>query len=167
MPEGIWNKLSLGNNPTIQDILLFGIKSEKESALLYKRFATNISNKLAKNKFENLVLDEEYHAQELEEAYKRIVGRKLAPMKISVAFLSEEPIEEMSLIEALRYAIENEARARKFYLAMAERAKNENARHMFQYFAQTEHSHQKALEAELHFIKSEGDNKNPWTFKKL
>lgn len=167
MPEGIWKQLLLGENPSQEDILLFGIKSEKEAALLYKRFAANIGNKLARNKFENLALEEEYHAQQIEDAHLRILGKKAPAAKVSGDFVKDIFFEDMSLVKALLFAIDNEARARKFYLTMSERARSENARNMFRYFAETERSHQMILEAELYCIKNEGDKDKPWTFKRL
>jgi rubrerythrin len=59
------------------------------------------------------------------------------------------PEKEMTPLEALRYALDEERKAYSFYTRQAKRAAQQSARKMFEFLAGQEQSHVKLIEEEL------------------
>lgn len=138
---------------TMVEVIGLAIRSEEEAAHFYGEMSKLIKNDLVHSKFESLAKEEVGHRHMLVELYKKMTGETAAPPKIPGSPKTAEGgmprFAVESLEELLKLAIKREQEANEFYRDAAVRAKDDNAKRVFEYLAGIERGHEILLKSEL------------------
>ena len=133
------------------EALELAIEREIKAKFMYKTIARHTQVGHMKTKMEFLAEEEQSHRENLEDLYKKIVG-KTKDFDGMVSFPSEEKakeIAEMDIKEILKVAIGKEEEANQHYIALAKEAEEDSLKDLFHYLAEEEVTHRRMLELEL------------------
>ena len=111
-PEGLTSLEALG----------VAMRAEKDSCELYRELAERSEDPQIRRRFELLAADEAQHLEYLEDRWEELakgVPLKLPPSRHSKEMLTPEQRANQDLEVVLDMAIEEERRAREFYLRAA------------------------------------------------
>ena len=136
---------------TAIEALGVAIRAEIDASEVYAELATRVPNPFLQQKIMLLAKEELQHKRILEEAYKTKFPE--VPLVLPGSQLPKEiscraDRDQLSASEILSCAIEEERRARQFYLEAAQQATDLTGQRMFNYLADWEFSHEMALTAE-------------------
>jgi rubrerythrin len=140
---------------TSLEALGIAIRAEIDTAEIYNELSNRVSNENLKNRLILLSKEEYKHKKILEEKYKELfsdIDLFLPPSILPKEINSSDLREQISIIELLKYAIDEEKRARQFYLESAEKVDDLSGKQMFKYLADMEFSHQMILSAEYELL---------------
>jgi rubrerythrin len=149
-----------------------GIYREKDAIRAYIKFAKVVKDQKAKNVLINLADDEVGHLSKLERHLMNIIRKQpwllpkpeeieaVAAVFSSSAYedkeIREEDIGKVDEIEILKIAVEREIIANRYYLDLAAKAQDPEAKEMFLSLAKEEEMHMKILQAEIDSIGQSG-----------
>ena len=135
---------------TSVEILGIGARSEEESYKFYKKLAKKIKNRLVREKLLNLARDEKIHKEILLKKYYEITGEETPPVPAKGRERTKTSVNEnMSIKKLIQFAISKEREAFRLYSLGASKAKDLRGKHMLEYLADFERSHERMLENEL------------------
>ncbi len=149
-----------------------GIYREKDAIRAYIKFAKAVKDPKAKNVLINLADDEVGHLTKLERHLMNIIRNQpwllpkaeeieaVAEVFRSSAYqdkeIREEDLGKADEIDILKIAVEREIIANRYYLDLAERSQEPEAKGMFLSLAKEEELHMKILQAEIDSIGQSG-----------
>jgi len=149
-----------------------GIYREKDAIRAYVRFAKVVKDPKAKNVLINLADDEIGHMTKLEKHLMNLIRKQpwllpkaedieaVAAVFASSAYqdkeIHEEDLVDVDEVKILSIAVEREIIANKYYLDLAEKADDPEAKEMFLSLAKEEEMHMKILQAEIDSIGQSG-----------
>jgi len=131
--------------------LEIAIEREIKAKFMYKTMARFTKVEHMKTKLEFLAAEEQSHRDNLEDLYKKIVG-KTKDFDGMVSFPDEKKaakVANLEIPELLKIAIGKEIEANEFYKKMASTTEDDAAKNIFNYLAEEEMTHQRMLEIEL------------------
>lgn len=134
-----------------EDLLLAAMKSEVESAEVYSRLSSSVSNFMLKDRFTFLFSEEEKHRTFFEWLYAReFPNRRIVlPEKSPVPLPQVRTGKGIPLTDVLEDAMRSEQAAHDFYTGLAGRfADAPDIQSMLFYIASMERGHYKILEVE-------------------
>ena len=144
-------------------------EAEKEGMRTYLQFAKATSVAGGKDMFIQLALDEVDHMEMIQAFMEKMLkGETFTPVEVpagriskllpDIADASLQKIEKASVSDeqALKVGMEQEAKAREFYLAEAEKVEDTVVKDFFIKLADVELKHYNILHAELTFIQQGG-----------
>jgi rubrerythrin len=149
-----------------------GIYREKDAIRAYVKFAKVVKDPKAKNVLINLADDEVGHLTKLEKHLMNIIRKQpwllpkaeeieaVAAVFASSAYqdkeIHEEDLVDVDEVKILGLAVDREIIANKYYLDLAEKADDPEAKEMFLSLAKEEEMHMKILQAEIDSIGQSG-----------
>jgi rubrerythrin len=149
-----------------------GIYREKDAIRAYVKFAKVVKDPKAKNVLINLADDEVGHLTKLEKHLMNIIRKQpwllpkaeeieaVARVFASSAYqdkeIREEDLVDVDEVKILSLAVDREIIANKYYLEMAAKADDHEAKEMFLSLAKEEELHMKILQAEIDSIGQSG-----------
>lgn len=136
---------------TALEALGIAIRSELDAYDLYMNLAQRIKNPMAKKKILFLAEEEKKHQDLLEQSYKKWfpdVDLVLPPSILPRGKADHLFHKRTGLKEVIAYAIEQEKTSKEFFRKAAKKVVDIRGRHMLEYLAHVEQSHQNLLEAE-------------------
>jgi rubrerythrin len=149
-----------------------GIYREKDAIRAYIKFAKAVKDPKAKNVLINLADDEVGHMTKLEKHLMNVLKSQpwllpkaeeieaVAAVFHSSAYqdkeIREDDLGKVDEIQILKIAVEREIIANRYYLDLAERAQEPEAKEMFLSLAKEEELHMKILQAEIDSIGQSG-----------
>jgi rubrerythrin len=131
--------------------LELAIEREIKARYMYKAIAKHSTVPNIKTKLEFLAEEEQSHRENLEDLYKKIVG-KSKDFEASIIFPDESKSEmyaKFEITEILEIAIEKEKEACDFYKDLAHKSGEGSLKDLFNYLAEEELTHKRILELEL------------------
>ncbi|MEG8946468.1 ferritin-like domain-containing protein [Rosettibacter firmus] len=140
---------------TALEALGVAIRSEIDAQEIYQDLADLSQNELLKERFLNLVKEEKQHQLILEKKYNEMfpdVPLKLPESQMPKHINSSAARKKMSLKDVLKIAIDEEKRARDFYLDCAEYVTDLSGKRIFRFLADMEFSHQMIISAEYEMV---------------
>jgi rubrerythrin len=142
-------------NLTALEALGIAIRSEIDAQEVYSDLVDMCGDELLKNRFLSLFHEERRHQTLLEAKYKEMFPETdlaLPQSQLPAEVVKSNNRKKMQIKDVLRLAINEEKRAREFYLDCAVTAKDLSGNRMFRFLADMEFSHQMILVAELELI---------------
>jgi len=136
---------------TSLEALGIAIRSELDAYDLYMNLASRITNPIARDKILFLAREEKKHQDILEQTYRKWfpeVDLVLPPSILPKGKAEHLFHKKTGLKEVIAYAIEQEKASKEFYRKAAKKVVDIRGRHMLEYLAHVEQSHQNLLEAE-------------------
>jgi rubrerythrin len=149
-----------------------GIYREKDAIRAYVKFAKVVKDPKAKNVLINLADDEVGHLTKLEKHLMNIIRKQpwLLPKAeeieaVAAVFASgayqdkeirEEDLVDVDEVKILSLAVDREIIANRYYLDLAGKAEDPEAKEMFLSLAKEEEMHMKILQAEIDSIGQSG-----------
>jgi rubrerythrin len=149
-----------------------GIYREKDAIRAYVKFAKVVKDPKAKNVLINLADDEVGHLTKLEKHLMNIIRKQpwllpkadeidaVAAVFATSAYqdkeIREEDLVDVDEVKILSLAVDREIIANKYYLGLAEKADDPEAKEMFLSLAKEEEMHMKILQAEIDSIGQSG-----------
>ena len=152
------------NFGSIDEILDFAIKGEKEAVAFYTSLAEGETRKSLKEIFESFAQEEEKHVDLLsdisgnKEKIDAYEFKTITDLKISDYMVDVEYKEGMSMPEILKIAMKREEKAVKLYSEMANQTDHEDAKKVFQILVQEEAKHKLGLESMYDDYLADQDN---------
>lgn len=139
----------IAENLTSVEALGLAVAQEVAAYKLYKLLALKVQNPLVREKFLSLARDEASHRRMLWTMLQRYTGeaKPLLPKRAPRANRDVDPDQPLHII--LQYAVQKEQEAQAFYRAAAERATDPTGRRIFEYLAEFERGHERALQLEF------------------
>ena len=134
---------------TSLEVIHVAIKSEIDSALLYREMAAKITNPIVKLKIQNLAKDEKNHQEILTALFKRLSGAKRVPVIKGEKSSALKEFGAKNIRELLILAINLEEETAELYSKAAKESKDPSGTFILNYLADFEKGHQKTLEIEL------------------
>lgn len=144
-------------------------EAEKDGVRTYLDFAKKTEAAGAKDMFIQLALDEVDHMELLQNFMeKTLMGQtyttvevpegRLAAIRADIDDASRKKLapSEVSDEQALKIAMEQEIKAKEFYLAEAEKAEDQAVKDFFTKMAGVEQKHYDILSAELNYMQNSG-----------
>lgn len=144
-------------------------EAEKEGMRNYLHFAKETKVAGGKDMFIQLALDEVDHMELIQGFMEKMLkGETFVPVEVPAGRLSKilpdlqdasrQPIEKAGVSDeqALKVGMEQEQKARDFYLAEADKAQDTVVKDFFKKLADVEQKHYNILHAELSFIQKDG-----------
>ena len=145
---------------SVDEILDFAIKEEKEAADFYMELAGKMDKPWMKEVLEDFSAEERGHMQELlsVKTGQRLLpaAEKVMDLKIADYLVDVEPSGEMGYQEALILAMKKEKAAFKLYTDLAAAANEEDIKQSLLARAQDEARHKLRFEIEYDNLLSEG-----------
>jgi rubrerythrin len=141
---------------TALEALGVGIRAEIDAAEFYSELGNRVSNPFLQQKILLLAKEELQHKRLLEEAYHQKfpdVPLALPTSQLPKQISCKADREQLSITEVLSCAIEEERKAREFYLRAAQCATDLTGHRMFNYLADWEFSHEMELTAERDMLR--------------
>jgi rubrerythrin len=115
----------------------------------YRLFAARVSNPLVKEKFNSLAREENSHRELLYNMLRRFTGEDKPPLPKKAPRINREAEANQPLHLILQLAIQKEQEAQQFYREAAGCAMDPTGRQIFEYLAEFERGHERALQAEF------------------
>lgn len=144
-------------------------EAEKEGMRSYLQFAKETGVSGGKDMFIQLALDEVDHMEIIQQFMeKTLMGQTFTSVEVPPGRLSKimpdvqdasrQKIDKASVSDeqALKIAMEQEIKAKEFYLAEAAKAEDAAVKEMFEKLAGVEQKHYDILKAELDFMMEDG-----------
>lgn len=131
--------------------LLVALKAEKEAINFYARMANRSLNPDGKKMFEKILGEEKKHMKVIEQRLKKMkASLDYSGILEKASILSEINFEDPDLsdIEIINSAIEDEKHAITFYAREAEGASDQEEKEFYKMLANDEEDHMKVLEKE-------------------
>jgi rubrerythrin len=139
---------------TSLEALGIAIRCEMDAEKLYENLAQKTENELMKERFQNLSQAQKKHRLLLEKKYQEMFPN--VELRIPTCQLpqevTEERIKNLTLREILKIAIEQEKKAREFFLDCAETVTDLSGKRMFRFLADMKFSYSNILKTELEVI---------------
>jgi rubrerythrin len=136
------------------EVLGKAIRSEVEAYRFYTQAMKRAVNPILRERLSKLAGEEKRHRQILEERYRKSTGEKKPPLPRPAGPEGAGSMpKDVTPAEILGIAIEMEREAASFYRQEAQRSGDLSARFMFEYLADFERGHEKALAMELKALK--------------
>ena len=129
---------------TSLEALGIALRTEMDAREIYREMAERCEDPLVGRRFELLAAEEERHRDLLEERWRELAGEvelKLPPSRLPEGQRTREERQARSLLHVLDLAIEQEMRARAFYLEAAQETEDRSGQSMFRYLADLEFGH--------------------------
>lgn len=139
---------------TSLEALGLAIRCEMDSEELYRELAAKTENELMKERFLNLSQAQKKHRLLLEKKYQEMfpnVELKMPPCRLPYE-VSAESIKGLTLRDVLKIAIQQEKKAREFFLDCAETVTDLSGKRMFRFLADMKFSYSSILNTELEVI---------------
>lgn len=139
---------------TALEALGMAIRCEMDAEQLYQDLAAKTENELMKERFLNLSQAQKKHRLLLEKKYQEMfpdVELKLPPCELPHD-ISESRMQNLTLRDVLKIAIEQEKKAREFFLDCAETVTDLSGKRMFRFLADMKFSYYNILNTELEVI---------------
>lgn len=139
------------------EALDMAIEREIKAKFMYKTIARYSQNPHFKVKMEFLAEEEQSHRDNLEDLYKKIVG-KTKDFDANIQLPDESKVKglaEMKITELLIIAIDKEKEANAFYVTLASNTEDYGVKDLFNYLAEEETTHRRILELELKLYEGE------------
>lgn len=135
---------------SIEQALSMALKSEVESADVYKKLKKMVENFIIKDKLQFLINEEKKHQKVIEELIHRMFPDKEpeVPEKSLIPRVTLALKEEMSVPDLLELAMEAEKISEEFYDNLSEEVGERGVQEILQYLASMEHSHYFLLKGE-------------------
>lgn len=152
------------NFGSIDEILKFAIKNEKEAVQFYTTLAKEATRASIKATFEDFAKEEKNHVALLsdisgnKEKIDAYQFKKITDLKISDYMVEIEYKEGMPMPEILKIAMKREEKAVKLYSAMADQTDHADAKKVFKILVQEESKHKLALESMYDDYLADQDN---------
>lgn len=149
---------------SIDEILEFAIKGEKEAVEFYTTLAKDATQTSLKETFESFVKEEEKHvtllsdmsgSKEKIDSYK---FKKITDLKISDYMAEIEYEKGMPMPEILKVAMKREEKAVKLYTMLGNQTDIEEGKKVFKILVQEEAKHKLALESMYDDYLADQDN---------
>ncbi|MBM4170435.1 MAG: hypothetical protein FJ214_01025 [Ignavibacteria bacterium] len=140
---------------TALEALGIAIRSEMDAQDVYKDLAELCENEELKGRFLNMYQEERRHQVLLENMYREMfpnVDIKLPPSQLPKEVNNKSARKKLGIKDVLKHAIDEEKKAREFYLDCVSSVKDLSGQRMFRFLADMEFSHQMILNAELEMI---------------
>ena len=137
---------------SVDDVLDFAMKSEKESVDFYHRMTAMTSNAEMKQVFTQLAHEEMGHKSRLQHMRETrqpvLIPEKVADLRISDYLPDVLPGPRLTYSEALIVAMKKENAAARLYTDLAARAADDNIREVFEGLIREEQAHKLRFETE-------------------
>ncbi|MFH2058744.1 MAG: ferritin family protein [Pseudomonadota bacterium] len=152
------------NFGSIDEILKFAIKNEKEAVKFYTTLAKEATRASIKATFKDFAKEEQNHVALLSDISgnkKKIDAyqfKKITDLKISDYMVEIEYKEGMPMPEILKIAMKREEKAVKLYSAMSDQTDHADAKKVFKILVQEESKHKLALESMYDDYLADQDN---------
>jgi rubrerythrin len=149
---------------SIDEILEFAIKGEKEAVEFYSSLAKQATRTALKEIFERFAKEEENHVALLtdmsgnKEKIDSYEFKEITDLKISDYMVEVKYEEGMPMPEILKIAMKREEKAVKLYSMLADQTDNEKAKKVFMILVQEESKHKLALESMYDDYLADQDN---------
>ncbi len=140
-------------NVATGETILKAIKNEIEARAFYLAVARKVKNPLVRRKFLGLADDELEHRQTLSRLYWAQTGSEVGDLQSPEMEVPAPDVKSMTLIDALKMAIEAEKEAVENYSRMAEEIDDPRSKRFLEYLAEFENGHYETLTQELERIK--------------
>lgn len=140
---------------TALEALGIAIRSEIDAQEIYKDMASMCEDELLKDKFLNLQREEKKHQILLEKMYQKMfpdVELVLPDSQLPPRAKVSKQRRKLNLKEVLLIALEEEKKAKEFYLDCAQIVTDLSGKRMFRFLADMEFTHQVLLNAELELL---------------
>jgi rubrerythrin len=144
-------------------------EAEKEGMRAYLNFAKQTKVSAGKDMLIQLALDEVDHMELIQKFMEQtltgmsfqaveVPAGRLSGIMPNVADASRQKVEKGSVgdMQALKVAMEQEVKAKEFYLAEAGKAQDAAVKELFTKLAEVEQKHYDILSAELSFMEQDG-----------
>ncbi len=141
-------------NVATGETILKAIKNEIEARAFYLAVAKKVKNPLVRRKFLGLADDELEHRQTLSRLYWAQTGTEVGDLESYEMDIPSIEVENMTLIDALKMAIEAEKEAVENYSRMAEETDDPRSKRFLEYLAEFENGHYETLTQELERIEN-------------
>jgi len=139
------------------EALELAIEREIKAKFMYRTIAKYSKVPHLVKKLEFLAEEEQSHRDNLEDLYKKIVGKK-KDFDAMVKFPDESKagkLAELSTPELLKIAIDKEKEANAYYVTLALNSEDKAMKDIFNYLAEEEVTHRRMLEIELKLYEGE------------
>jgi rubrerythrin len=149
---------------SIDEILEFAIKGEKEAVEFYSSLAKQATRASLREIFERFAKEEENHVALLtdmsgnKEKIDSYEFKEITDLKISDYMVEVKYEEGMPMPEILKIAMKREEKAVKLYSMLADQTDNEKAKKVFMILVQEESKHKLALESMYDDYLADQDN---------
>jgi len=134
---------------TSVEALGLAIAQEVEAHKRYKLFAGRVQNPLVREKFLSLAREERAHREILYQILQQATRESKPPLPKKAPRLNRKWELNQPLHIILQLAIQKEQEAQKFYREAAQNALDPTGRRIFEYLAEFERGHERALQAEF------------------
>ncbi len=141
-------------NVATGETILKAIKNEIEARAFYLAVAKKVKNPLVRRKFLGLADDELEHRQTLSRLYWAQTGTEVGDLESYEMDIPSIEVENMTLIDALKMAIEAEKEAVENYSRMAEETDDPRSKRFLEYLAEFENGHYETVAQELERIEN-------------
>lgn len=141
--------VSIAKQP-VKKLLGYAIRAEMDANKIYARMAGRVKNRLLKEKFQILALEEKKHRQILERLFAGLYKKEKpdVPKTVDELLLPAVVIKpSSSLADILGQAMKGEQSARDFYSALAKKVEEPNKK-MLVYLSHVENTHYLMLRSE-------------------
>jgi rubrerythrin len=139
----------LDQNLTIIEALGLAVTQEISAFKRYKLMAGKVSNPLVREKFLSLAREEKSHHEMLFKMLKSFTGETKPPIPKHAPRFNRQVEADQPLHLLLQTAIQKEQEAQSFYRNAAGMALDPTARKIFEYLAEFERGHERALQLEF------------------
>lgn len=144
--------IAMKNSNSVDDILLYAIKSEKETAEFYLRLSTRARNLKTKRIFEQYAREEFTHVVRLTKVRDRKpyenMEEQLSDFKLSNYVLDLKPDSNLSYSGELALAMRKVLATFRLYFDLASRANDNETQSVLQALAEDEAKHKLGFEIE-------------------
>ena len=135
--------------------ILKAIRKEIDAREFYLALARKVKNPLVRRKLLGLADDELEHRQTLSRLYWAQTGTEVGEIESEPMDIPSIEVEGMTLVQALKIAIEAEKEAVEAYAKMAEEADDLRIRGFLEYLSEFENGHYQTLAGELKRIEED------------
>ena len=136
---------------TFEDVLDFAILQEKAAQKFYADLEGKVTNDDVRLFYKTLVQEEHLHELKLRELKRfgyELIEPDIETLRES-GYLDAMPVKpEISLVDAVRYAIKKERSARMLYHTLGEMCQRDELKDLFDELAEQEESHANYFKAE-------------------
>ena len=134
---------------TSVEVMGLAVAQEVEANKRYKLFAGRVQNPLVKEKFLSLAREERAHREVIYKMLQQATGEAKPPLPKKAPRINRDWELAQPLHIILQLAIQKEQGAQKFYREASQSAQDPTARRIFDYLAEFERGHERALQAEF------------------
>jgi rubrerythrin len=151
------------------EALEVAMNNEAKEAEFYRKHSERTSNSLGKKMFLSLAQDEREHMERIEVLHRRLQEQGRWPQDLPLTVKGTQVKEILSTVvasvdrlskadrddmEAVRIAIEFEAKGEAFYSELAEKTENPMEKEFFRFLSSMEHDHLVSLKDTLEYFEN-------------